>query len=267
MVIFVVHPLGPSDPLSTLTEASIVAIIPSRYASSRLPGKPLLDIAGQPMIEHVYRRVAATSSIDAVIVATDDERIRATVVAFGGHACVTRATHRAGTDRVAEVAEHLPCDIVVNVQGDEPLIEPAMIEQAIAPLVADRAVVMSTIRRRIDDPAELDDPNVVKVVTDQHGDALYFSRTCVPCVRAPRPATPPAIYKHIGLYVYRRSVLLELTRLEPMPLECAESLEQLRALEHGYRIRTVDTTFDSLAVDTPEDLERVRVLMTTRSRA
>lgn len=214
------------------------------------------------MIEHVYRRAAAARSVDTVVVATDDVRIAAAVDAFGGVVRMTQPTHRSGTDRLAEVAADLACDIVVNVQGDLPLLEPAMVEQALAPLAADAALQMSTIRRRIVDPADLDNPNVVKVVVDRDGNALYFSRARIPFARAERPD----VYKHSGLYVYRREFLLAFARLQPTPLEAAESLEQLRALEHGIRIRVVETEFDSIEVDTPEDLERVRRLLAAEAR-
>ena len=263
MVIFAVHPETASDAHKTLTESSTVAVIPARYASSRLPGKPLIEIGGRPMIEHVYRRTASVSTLDAVFGATDDERIAQAVVAFGGCAERTRATHRSGTERVAEVAARLPCAIVVNVQGDEPFIEPSMIQQALVPFAVDPSVQMSTLRRRIDDPTELNNPNVVKVVVDGRGDALYFSRQAIPCAS---PNTNSTAYKHIGLYVYRRNFLLKLAGLSPMPLEAAESLEQLRALEHGFAIRTVETTSDSLGVDTAEDVERARRALTSGAR-
>jgi 3-deoxy-manno-octulosonate cytidylyltransferase (CMP-KDO synthetase) len=214
------------------------------------------------MIEHVYRRAAAAPAIDAVIVATDDERVRAAVESFGGIAWMTSPSHRSGSDRLAEVASRLSCDLVVNVQGDEPLLAPEMVAEAMAPLLRDPAVPMGTVCRRFDDPADLADPNVVKVVRDQQGFALYFSRAPIPYARAATDGLDAAsAFKHIGLYVYRREFLLQFARLEPTPLECAESLEQLRALEHGYRISAVVTDYDSIGVDTPDDLERVRRLV------
>ena len=218
------------------------------------------------MIEHVYR-AASASSVQAVVVATDDDRIYTAVEAFGGVARMTRSTHRSGTDRVAEVARELTCELIVNIQGDEPLIESAMIDEALAPFANDASVTISTLRRRIDDPTELNDPNVVKVVCDQAGDALYFSRAPIPHAVGSPATTCARAAKHIGLYVYRRATLLELAELAPTALESVESLEQLRALEHGYRIRTVETTFDPLAVDTASDLERVRRLVTAGARA
>jgi 3-deoxy-manno-octulosonate cytidylyltransferase (CMP-KDO synthetase) len=208
------------------------------------------------MIEHVYRRAAEARGVDGVIVATDDTRIAECVERFGGIARMTRAEHRTGTDRIAEVVHDLPCDIVINVQGDEPLIRPDTIEQVIGAFGED-GVLMATLRRPITDPHEHSDPNVVKVVVDRNGDALYFSRSPVPFLRD-ASAAPPSIFKHIGLYGYRRDFLLSFAALPQTTLEIAESLEQLRALEHGYRIRTVETAHDSIGVDTPEDLNRAR---------
>jgi 3-deoxy-manno-octulosonate cytidylyltransferase (CMP-KDO synthetase) len=213
------------------------------------------------MIEHVYRRVAASPVLDAVIVATDDERVRDAVEAFGGLAVMTRPDHRSGSDRLAEVAASLSCDLVINVQGDEPLLPTEMIAEAVAPLVADPEIPMGTVCRRIDTLDDLESPHVVKVVTDSRGFALYFSRAPIPHTReAAGGLDPRRALKHIGLYVYRRAFLLDFARLEPTPLERAESLEQLRALEHGFRIRVVETLHDSVGVDTPADLERVRRL-------
>jgi 3-deoxy-manno-octulosonate cytidylyltransferase (CMP-KDO synthetase) len=254
-----VHPVGFPDPFDrTLPPPQIVAVIPARYDATRLPGKPLADIDGRPMIEHVCRRAASARGVDAVVVATDDERIAAAVRMFGGIAMMTRSSHRTGTDRIAEVAANLPCDIVLNVQGDEPLIEPSSIEGVIAPLLQDPMLEMSTACAPLSDPSQYSDPNVVKVVKDRMGRALYFSRSPVPFVRIPNPESRIPVYKHLGLYGYRRTFLLKFATLPQMPLERAESLEQLRALEHGYRIHTVETQHDSIGVDTPEDLERVR---------
>jgi 3-deoxy-manno-octulosonate cytidylyltransferase (CMP-KDO synthetase) len=214
------------------------------------------------MIEHVYRRAAAAPSIDAVVVATDDERVAAAVEGFGGIARLTRSSHPSGTDRLAEVAVDLSCEIVVNVQGDEPLIEPEMIEDVIAPLRADSGIAMATLRRPIADHADYVNPNLVKVVVNRDGDALYFSRAPIPHARGGALTA----YAHVGLYAYRRPFLLAYARLRPTPLELMESLEQLRALEHGFRIRTVETTHESIGVDTPEDLERVRRLVTAEAR-
>lgn len=211
------------------------------------------------MIELVYRRAAASPAVDAVIVATDDERVMRAVEAFGGAAVMTRADHRSGSDRLAEVAATLSCDLVVNVQGDEPLLASEMIGEAVAPLAADPAIPVGTLCRRIDDPDDLENPNVVKVVADRLGFAMYFSRAPIPHTRsAARGLDAARAFKHIGLYVYRRQFLLEFAGLAPTPLEQAESLEQLRIIEHGFRIRAVETSYDSVGVDTQADLDRVR---------
>ena len=212
------------------------------------------------MIEHVYRRASASPLVSQVIVATDDLRVATRVSEFGGKVKLTKATHETGTDRLAEVAASLDCDIVVNVQGDEPLVDPGAISELVRPFAGDRSLQMTTLFRRIHSPAELNNPNVVKVVLDRGGFALYFSRAPIPYNRDPRGGWPP-LYRHIGLYAYRRSTLLVLAGLEPTPLERAEALEQLRALEHGIRIKCLETTFESLEVNTPEDLEQVRRLL------
>jgi 3-deoxy-manno-octulosonate cytidylyltransferase (CMP-KDO synthetase) len=224
-----------------------------------LPGKALATIAGRPMIEHVYRRAAEARSIDRVIVATDDSRIAEAVRAFGGEARMTSPAHPSGTDRLAEVAASLTCDVIVNVQGDEPLIAPEMIDEAVAPFAADPALEMSTLRRRIDDEAERHNPHVTKVVVDERGFALYFSRAPIPFTRDGCP--PATAWRHIGLYVYRRDTLLRLASLPPVAIERAEALEQLRALAHGIAILCVETTRDAIGVDTPSDLEHVRALV------
>jgi 3-deoxy-manno-octulosonate cytidylyltransferase (CMP-KDO synthetase) len=210
------------------------------------------------MIEHVYRRAADARGVDAVVVATDDERVAHAIERFGGIVRMTGSQHRTGTDRIAEVARDLPCDIVVNVQGDLPMIEPEMIAEAIEPLTSDPALVMSTLRQAISDASDFTNPNVVKVVVDSHDNALYFSRAPIPYQR-----DGGAAFKHIGLYGYRRDFLLTFAALKPTSLERVESLEQLRALEHGFRIRVVETRFETIEVDTPEDLERVRRRLAT----
>ncbi|HTE19417.1 MAG TPA: 3-deoxy-manno-octulosonate cytidylyltransferase [Armatimonadota bacterium] len=234
-----------------------VAIIPARYASTRFPGKPLVHIAGRPMIEHVYRRASQAKLVDEVWVATDDARIFATVEAFGGRVLMTRDDHPSGTDRIAEAAEHLQCDVVVNVQGDEPLLEPDEIDAVVAPFAANPELVMTTAATPITDPADAAAPSVVKVVVDRDGYALYFSRLPLPYYRSGSGAH----LKHLGLYAYRKTFLQRYAALVPTPLEQAEALEQLRVLENGYRILVVPTPHDAVSVDVPEDLERVRRLV------
>nr|WP_315410513.1 3-deoxy-manno-octulosonate cytidylyltransferase [uncultured Selenomonas sp.] len=231
-----------------------LCVIPARYASTRLPGKPLADICGKPMICRVLERARCARKPDKVIVATDDERICDAVRAEGGEALMTRTDHLTGTDRLAEVAEAYPAvDLIVNVQGDEPLIEPSVIDDLIAPFEMDENLPMATVMTRMEDAEEQLDPNNVKVVVDKLGYALYFSRSLVPY---PRAAAGP-VYKHIGIYAYRRDFLLRYARLEPTPLEKAESLEQLRALENGYGIRVLETDCRFVGVDTAEDLALV----------
>ena len=231
-----------------------LCVIPARYASTRLPGKPLADICGKPMICRVLERASRAQKPEKVIVATDDERIYDAVRAEGGEAILTRADHPTGTDRLAEVAEaYSEVDLIVNVQGDEPLIEPSVIDELIAPFEMDENLPMATVMVRMDDAAEQLNPNNVKVIVDKLGYALYFSRSLVPY---PRAAAGP-VYKHIGIYAYRRDFLLRYARLEPTPLERAESLEQLRALENGYGIRVLETDCRFVGVDTPEDLALV----------
>jgi 3-deoxy-manno-octulosonate cytidylyltransferase (CMP-KDO synthetase) len=256
-----VHPASTGSRVDSVPPLTIVAIIPARYASTRLPGKALADLDGRPMIEHVFRRASAAKSVSRVIVATDDLRIATRVHDFGGTVKLTKATHQTGTDRLAEVVESLDCDVVVNVQGDEPLIDPRAIDELVAPFSTDPSVQMTTLYRRIQNAEELKNPNITKVVVDRGGFALYFSRAPIPHVRDPRGGWPP-LYRHIGLYAYRRSALLVLASLDPTPLERAESLEQLRALEHGIRIKAVETAYESFGVDTQEDLDMVRRLLT-----
>jgi len=236
----------------------IVAIIPARYGSSRFPGKPLASISGRPMIEHVYRRVSRCREISEVFAATDDRRILSCVEGFGGRAVMTGGAHASGTDRIAECADRLDLDdgdVVVNVQGDQPLVDPAVLAEMIEPLLRDDSLPMSTLMVRIHDPAELSNPNHVKVVCDARGFALYFSRHPIPFCRD--AGSNGVHHKHLGLYAYRTAFLKTFAALPEGRLERAEKLEQLRALEHGYRIRVVKTARDSPEVDAPEDVERV----------
>lgn len=238
-----------------------IAVIPSRFESKRLPGKPLANIHGKPLVQHVYERASSARTVERVVVATDDERIRAAVAAFGGEALMSQASHESGTDRVAEAVSEMDVDLVVNVQGDEPLIDPKAIDEAITLAETTPGAIVS-LMSPLTDEGSRDDPNVVKVVTDLRGFALYFSRSRIPAPgRDPHRDTP--CFQHIGLYVYPKSVLERLTRLAPTPLEKTERLEQLRALENGIPIRMHETEHASIGVDTPEDLERVRVLFST----
>jgi len=243
----------------------ITAIIPARYGSTRFEGKALADICGKPMIQHVYERTVRSTTVSDVIVATDDERIAAAVRKFGGRVEMTSTGHETGTDRLAEVAARIDSDIIVNVQGDEPLIEPAMIDEAVEPLLSDQSVVMSTLKSRIKTLHDFLSPNVVKVVTDWEGYALYFSRSPLPNFRdkwndlkdEKFSSGKLLCYKHIGLYVYRRDFLLQFSQMSATYLELAEKLEQLRVLENGYRIKVVETSHESIGVDTVADLAAV----------
>jgi 3-deoxy-manno-octulosonate cytidylyltransferase (CMP-KDO synthetase) len=247
--------------MSIQAERRVVGLIPARYASKRFPGKALADLLGKPLLQHVVERAAQARSLSEVVVATDDPRIADAVRGFGGKVEMTAASHPSGTDRIAEVAQHLECDLVVNIQGDEPLIIPAEIDAAVAPLLDDATIPMGTLACPLP-LAQATDPNAVKVVVGVNGFALYFSRAPIPHLRDGHAGGASPYLLHIGLYVYRRDVLLKLASLPPTPLEERERLEQLRALEHGIRIRVVTTGHPSIGVDTPEDLERVRRLLT-----
>jgi 3-deoxy-manno-octulosonate cytidylyltransferase (CMP-KDO synthetase) len=248
-------------------QQTVIAVIPSRYGSERLPGKPLADIGGKPMIQHVYERASEATLVNEVLVATDDERIADVVQAFGGAAVVTPSDIKSGTDRIAFVSRSLHgADIIVNVQGDEPLIPPAMIDEAVQPLLRDRSITTGTIIRKIDTEADLFNPSIPKVAVDNEGTCLYFSRSPIPHYRdaaAPDWLSRHTYYRHIGLYVFRRDFLLRFATLPQTPLELAEQLEQLRILEHGFQIKAVVTSHDSVSVDTPEDLDRVRKMVTS----
>ena len=234
-----------------------VGVIPARFNSSRLPGKPLIEIAGKPLIQWVYERACQASRLDEVIVAAEDERVRQRVKDFGGKVLMTASDHLSGTDRVAEVAESTPGDVFVNIQGDEPLIAPDTIDQVCAPFEGNSQLQVTTARVKITDPEEIGSPHVVKVVVDEQDWALYFSRAAIPY---PQQGTG-SVYKHLGIYGYRREFLHMLVQLSPSRLEEIEALEQLSLLENGIRIRVVEVYQDSLGVDTEEDLERVRPLL------
>lgn len=237
----------------------VAVIIPARYGSTRLEGKPLMDIMGKPMVVRVYEACIKAQGVDEVFVATDDERIYRAVVEGGGKALMTSSEHSTGTDRVREASEKIECDVVINVQGDEPLVKTSMIEAAIEPF-KDNNIMMTTLKTPILHESEVDNPNTVKVVTDKEGFALYFSRAPIPFNRDDDGGDSSATkyFKHIGLYGYRKDFLKTFADLKPTPLEETEKLEQLRALENGYKIMVRECDFNAISVDTIEDLELVR---------
>ncbi len=242
----------------------IVGIIPARFASSRLMGKPLADIGGKPMIQHTYESSKTSRLLNEVIIATDDERVAEVSRNFGARVFITPKDIATGSDRIAYVAKQLPgVEIIVNIQGDEPFIQGIMIDQAVEPLLFDLSVNVSTLAKKIETVDDLKSPAVTKVVFDYNNFALYFSRSPIPYVRDAKTMydhiTKADIYKHIGLYVYRRDYLLRFTGLAPTDLEQIEKLEQLRMLENGFKIKVVVTNYENLAVDTPDDLNRARL--------
>lgn len=251
---------------------AVVAIIPARYGSTRLPGKPLARIGGKPMIQHVYESAARANALDRVLVATDDRRVEATVRGFGGEVMMTSKKHATGTDRLAEVARKIKADWIVNVQGDLPFIRAQTITRAVQPLRRDRSLPMGTVCTPIYEEGEWRNPNIVKVIADHQGFALYFSRSPIPYPRTsavdlsgnqltPRSRTRHWGFRHVGLYVYRRDFLLKFARLRPTALEQIESLEQLRALAYGYRIFVANVDERSVEVDTPEDLAKAEAFL------
>ncbi|OLE55529.1 MAG: 3-deoxy-D-manno-octulosonate cytidylyltransferase [Acidobacteria bacterium 13_1_20CM_3_53_8] len=238
----------------------IVAVIPARMGSSRFPGKPLASICGRPMIEHVFRRAAMCDRLDAVYIATCDEEIRTVVEGFGGTVLMTSVAHERASDRVAEAAERFKADIVVMIQGDEPMITPAMIVASISPMLEDSSVACVNMARRILSREEYVDRNTIKVVMNAHGDALYFSRAPIPALDFASVEVAP-VFKQVCVIPFRRDFLREFALLGPTPLERAESIDMLRVIEHGYRVRLVETEVDTHAVDTPEDLRIVEARM------
>ena len=252
-----------------MTVPTVAAIIPSRYGSTRLPGKALKPIGGKPMIQRVYERARLARHLAAVIIATDDERIGRVVDAFGGKYVMTSPDHPSGTDRLAEAVAAIDAEIIVNIQGDQPFLDPLMIDEAVQPLLDEPDLQMSTLMHSIARAEDLLDPSVVKVVTNHQGNALYFSRSLIPY---PRQKIEHKVFEHVGLYVYRKAFLLKLAGLSPTLLEQIESLEQLRVLEHGYTIRVVETkvhdnAFSGFSVDTEDDLVRAEAMLRERGFA
>ena len=237
----------------------VICVIPARYASTRLPGKPLKLIAGKPMIQRVYEQAKKAAMPAEVIVATDDKRVYDTVLTFGGNACMTRENHPNGTSRLAEVAEKYPdADVIVNVQGDEPMIPPEIIDRLAEAFVEEPDLKMATMKTRMEE-TEFGDPSAVKVVADKNGYALYFTRSLIPYPR--NKSDLFRVYKHVGIYAYTRTFLMQYAAMDPTPLEQVESLEQLRVLENGYKIKVLESDFRGIGVDTQEDLDAVNKLL------
>ena len=244
-----------------MSDPQVVVVIPSRYAATRLPGKPLVNLAGKPMVQRVYEQAKLAQTVHRVLVATDDQRIVDAVQAFAGEARMTRSDHRTGTERIAEVAAHEPGDVFVNVQGDEPLIDPVAIDTAVAALLEDPPAQIATVATPIRHVPDIMDPNVVKTVLDFDSNALYFSRAPVPWVRDTQQKVHVKYWKHLGLYVFQRDALLEYPTLPQGELEKIEQLEQLRWLENGWKIRVAEVEHDAVSVDVPEDVTRVEKLL------
>jgi 3-deoxy-manno-octulosonate cytidylyltransferase (CMP-KDO synthetase) len=253
--------------MADLKDQDAIVVIPARYDSVRFPGKPLASIAGRSMIARVYERAKKAERVARVIVATDDERILSAVKDFGGEAIMTRRDHSSGTDRIAEVAAHIPAAIYVNLQGDEPLIDPAAIDAIVGAMQEDESIQIATPSTTIKQTSEIMDPNVVKVVTDFDGNALYFSRAPIPWVRDRAASVAARHAKHMGLYAFRREALLDFATFPPGELERIEQLEQLRWLENGYRIRVVEMDYETVSVDVPADLARVEKILHERGES
>jgi len=245
---------------------NVVGIIPARYSSTRFEGKVLADIGGKPMIQHVWERALEASVLDDLIIACDDQRVERVAKEFGANVVFTSGDHISGTDRIAEVINPLDVKIIVNIQGDEPLVHPSMIDGVAGALLNDDELSMATIAKRIDDLSLINNPNLVKVVIDKNNFALYFSRAAIPYRRDSSGSLSPTYYKHIGLYAYTKDFLFTYKNLPTGNLEKAESLEQLRVLEEGFRIKVIETDYDTFGVDTPEDLEKVKEYL-NKSRA
>ena len=246
---------------------SVLVVIPARYASTRFPGKPLAPISGKPMIQHVVENVRLATLPSRIVVATEDPRIKSVVEAFGAEAILTRPDHRTGTDRIAEVATHIPADIYINVQGDEPVIDPGTVDSVAAAMAEDDSIQLATPCAAITVPREIMDPNIVKVVQDFDGRALYFSRAPIPWVRDTGDRVAAKHWKHVGLYGYRRETLLEFPTLPPGELERIEQLEQLRWLENGFHMHVVETMYNAVSVDVPTDIQKVEKLLQSRAKS
>jgi 3-deoxy-manno-octulosonate cytidylyltransferase (CMP-KDO synthetase) len=244
---------------------SVVGVIPARYGSSRLPGKPLVDLQGKPLLYYVYQRSLKARSLTRVLIATDDDRIYKAACDFGAEVVMTEKSHRSGTDRIAEAIQNVPADLVINIQGDEPLIDVQAIDHVVRLLQEDPDADMATLKTPIKNQEDLANPNVVKVVTDERDYALYFSRSPIPFSRS-NPGSFEHSYRHVGLYAYRRDFLMRFTKWAPSTLEKIEDLEQLRALEHGAKIKVGFTDTHLFGVDTPEDLERIRRMVEGNSK-
>ncbi len=236
-----------------------IGIIPARYAATRFEGKVLADLCGKPVIQHVWENAKKARMLDDLIIAADDERIIEQVQAFGGKAVFTAKAHPSGTDRLREIANPLDVEIVVNIQADEPLVQPSMIDELVRALVSDSGISMATLMKKIDNKDEIANPNVVKVVVNKDNFALYFSRYPIPFYKQSKPVL---YYKHIGLYSYTKDFLFTFANLPPSFLEKAEGLEQLRALENGYKIKVLETTYETVGIDTPEDLAKAKKILT-----
>ena len=239
-------------------QLAVIGVIPARYSSTRLPAKALAIIGEKPMIQHVYERCLKSKLLNEILVATDDKRIFDAVINFGGNAVMTSKAHKSGTDRIGEAVKNIKCDIVVNIQGDEPMIDPRNIDKAIEPLLNDKMINVSTLCFKISDKKEINNPNVVKVVFDSKGNALYFSRSTIPFNR---DNSKTDHYKHIGIYVYRKNYLMKLIEIKPTLLELAEKLEHLRILETGEKIMVLETKIDSHSVDTLTDIKNIKKLL------
>ena len=241
----------------------VIGIIPARYGSTRFEGKVLADISGKPMIQWVWEAAIKAKILDDVIVACDDKRVEEAVRSFGGKAVFTSTEHPSGSDRICEIVNPLDVKVIVNIQADEPLIDAVMLENVARPLLEDHSLSMATLMKKIDDPREITDPNVVKVIADKSGMALYFSRSVIPYQRD--KSADVAYYKHIGIYAYSKDFLFIFKNLPESNLEKIEKLEQLRVLEAGFRIKVIETKITTIGVDTPEDLEKVKKIIQAKS--